>query len=303
MYYVHRMDFRLNVCLRPLADCRLAGLSACPTVPSTCRNLPADLTGYGSELRNYIVAGCSGVPVPRVLDDLGFAEHMAGCQVDSLASFASCLGTNLRRAQGALVGRLDPESCAVLAGVGLHDVLADEACGVDPTCKAPPAPPASSTGPVACGGSGALACPAGSVCNRSDSLCTQNDMPGVCVPAPTACSAGGTPVCGCDGKTYSSDCDRLRAGVTLARNGACDPPALACGQGNPACPTGMFCDYPRGDCGEGQPGVCRPQRGEPCNLCSAFVGGAVCGCDFTTYASDCERQAAGVSAWFDGSCQ
>jgi hypothetical protein len=30
--------------------------------------------------------------------------------------------------------------------------------------------------------------------------------------------------------------------------------------------------------------------------------GPVCGCDYTSYADDCSRQAAGVSKAFDGSC-
>ena len=44
---------------------------------------------------------------------------------------------------------------------------------------------------------------------------------GVCVPAPEACAAVLDPVCGCDGRTWESDCARLAAGVALAHGGAC----------------------------------------------------------------------------------
>lgn len=37
-------------------------------------------------------------------------------------------------------------------------------------------------------------------------------------------------------------------------------------------------------------------------MCTAFLPGPVCGCDFHTYASDCEREAAGMSKIWDGVC-
>ena len=126
---------------------------------------------------------------------------------------------------------------------------------------------------------------------------------GTCVPLPASCTADGQPVCGCDGTTYPSDCDRLRAGVVRARVGACDPPETTCGLvGGDDCPPGSFCDFPMGICAEGQGGVCKPMRSEPCNVCSAFVDGPVCGCDSVTYASDCDRHAAGVSKYYSGAC-
>jgi hypothetical protein len=108
-------------------------------------------------------------------------------------------------------------------------------------------------------------------------------------------------VCGCDGVTYDSECERLNAGVTVQHDGPCDPAPTSCGLGI-ECPEGLFCEYPTGDCGEGLSGICLPMRAEPCNLCTAFVGAPVCGCNWTTYVSDCERQAAGVAKWFDGDC-
>ena len=68
------------------------------------------------------------------------------------------------------------------------------------------------------------------------------------------------------------------------------------------CPAGQFCEFPVGDCGEGQAGECRPASAEPCNLCSEFLGGPVCGCDMMTYPSDCDRRAAGMAKRMDGPC-
>ena len=136
-------------------------------------------------------------------------------------------------------------------------------------------------------------------------LCRQStsSIARVSSPAPANC-ASGAPVCGCDGQTYGSDCARLAAGITKARDGACDPPAQACGNGiDVACPAGTFCDFSANrDCGESSTGLCRAMRAEPCNLCMAFVSGPVCGCDLVTYTDDCAVAAAGVSKWFNGPC-
>ena len=44
---------------------------------------------------------------------------------------------------------------------------------------------------------------------------------GECQSIPSACIADGTSVCGCDGKTYPSDCERRKAGVARRQVGAC----------------------------------------------------------------------------------
>jgi hypothetical protein len=110
-------------------------------------------------------------------------------------------------------------------------------------------------------------------------------------------------MCGCDGQTYASDCARLNAGVVKQHAGSCDAEPQGCDFLHPDCPAGMFCDLPAGDCGEGGTGMCRSMRADECNLCSAYVDGPLCGCDFTTYATECDRVAAGVPLWFRGSCQ
>jgi hypothetical protein len=118
---------------------------------------------------------------------------------------------------------------------------------------------------LACdGGAGRIdqACQSNADCASSE-LCATGLCEGglgACIERPTTCEDVDSPVCGCDGRTYQTDCFATRAGVRLATNQPC-----FC-QDNGGCVEGQFCnattcDGP-GGCEE-RPTTCAPQRGRP----------------------------------------
>ena len=75
---------------------------------------------------------------------------------------------------------------------------------------------------VTCGGLlGTATCSTSQFCDLPAGSCNSADMTGTCVAKSMVCSAIYQPVCGCDGKTYASDCYRISAGVTKKSSGAC----------------------------------------------------------------------------------
>ena len=122
------------------------------------------------------------------------------------------------------------------------------------------------------------------------------DGNGACAIPPTACPDVWDPVCGCDGNTYSNDCDAAAARVNVAHEGEC---GNVCGTiaGIP-CGEGEFCEFPGGTCHwSDNGGECVPvPSGCP------DVWDPVCGCDGNTYGNDCERQSAQVQLDHEGAC-
>lgn len=134
-----------------------------------------------------------------------------------------------------------------------------------------------------------------------EDICGWADATGMCRPLPAACDADLDPVCGCNGQTYSNECVANADGTSISERGECQPTPQVCGgRGNPECPDGQFCRFDfAAICGTADAtGLCRDS---PSGCDDVFA--PVCGCDNQTYPNECEANAAGFSAAYEGECQ
>jgi hypothetical protein len=148
-------------------------------------------------------------------------------------------------------------------------------------------------------------CQAGLFCEMPAGSCNLADGVGKCARVETVCPDIFAPVCGCDGKTYPSDCSRRGARAQLDHTGMCavggggEVGAMCGGIAGLRCRSGLFCDPTAGQCGLADGGgTC---QAVPIGCTKIFA--PVCGCDGTTYGNDCLRQSAKAAKKSDGACE
>ena len=74
---------------------------------------------------------------------------------------------------------------------------------------------------ASCGGFiGNVLCGKREFCQHAPGQCL-SPLPGACAARPRFCPRIYRPVCGCNGRTYANDCERMRAGVSKAHDGRC----------------------------------------------------------------------------------
>ncbi len=73
----------------------------------------------------------------------------------------------------------------------------------------------------ACGGPDRITCNSALWCRKTAGQCGAADAAGACEKAPDFCIPISRPVCGCNGKTYPSECELRKAKAQLDHPGRC----------------------------------------------------------------------------------
>ncbi len=147
---------------------------------------------------------------------------------------------------------------------------------------------------VACGGWLGDTCGSDQYCHfEAADICGFADASGICQDIPQACIEIYSPVCGCDGETYSNSCYANASATSVQSLGACETPPPFCGGfGNLPCPDGLVCvDDPNDDC--------NLNNGADCGgICVDAPAGPVDSCE-----DSCDGQSNSGSCYCDSACE